>query len=79
MKLQTMNQQVGDELAHIPKHPKGHQSELRALYAMLRKIGLGKNGNADATPGSVLREAIATLRKDRPDAVFLYAEDFFGG
>jgi hypothetical protein len=78
MKLLAMNQQVSDELTHIPKHPKEHQSELRALYAMLRKASLGKHGDSPATPGRVLREAIAALRKDRPDAVFLYDEAFFG-
>jgi hypothetical protein len=78
MTLRELNKVVSDELAHIPKHPKEHQSWLRAVYPMLRKASLGKNGDSAATRGSVLLESIASASKDRPGAVFLYDEAFFG-
>jgi hypothetical protein len=65
------------ELEHIPKHPKPHQSDLRMVYFIARMHSLGKKAKAEKTPVEVLQECIDLLRKTAPDAEFLYDASFF--
>jgi hypothetical protein len=73
-----MNRTVSAELERIPKHPKEHQSRLRAFYPMIRRGDLGKNGDPNRTPGDALRDAIAFVRTKHPDAALEFDRAFFG-
>ena len=77
MTLKEMREQVLQELEHIPKHPKGHQSELRMVYFTARMHSLGKKSETEKTAFDVLQECMDLLRKDNPNAEFRYDQSFF--
>ena len=77
MTREVMNKLVGEEMEHIPKHPKEHQSELRMTYALLRKANLGKNGDPTKTRGDVMRESVASVRKRTSAAPLDYDKTYF--
>jgi hypothetical protein len=77
MTRDAMNRLVGSELEHIPDWPGEHQSELRMIYALRRRASLGKNAVGTKAPGEVMRESVASVRKNNPSATLYYDAGFF--
>jgi len=66
---------VKSELEHIPKGDKGSpQSALRRLYNARRRYDLTKT---EKTKEDTLQHCIQALKKDHPDFVPKYDEEFF--
>ena len=78
MTLKEMRDLVLEEMEHIPKHPKPHQSDLRMAYFTARMHSLGKKAKSERTPVDVLQECIDELRKTAPGAEFRFDTAFFG-
>lgn len=74
-----MNRQIDEELKHIPKHPKYHQSELRMIYNMARRRSLGEKAEKTQTAKDVLDYSIASVRERHPTAELSYDKSYFGG
>ena len=77
MTLKEMREQVLQEMEHIPKHPKPHQSDLRMGYFLARMHSLGKKSKTDRTAFEVLQECIEILKKTTPAAEFRFDATFF--
>jgi len=75
-KLKKMQEQVKEELEHIPDWPEP-QNELREIYWTRRMRSLGKKAVSKQTPREVLEKCISDLKKDYPNFQFKYDEDFF--
>ena len=75
MKREELTKIVKSELEHIPKGDKGSpQSALRRLYNARRRYDLTKS---EKTKEGTLHNCIQTLKKDHPDFIPKYDEDFF--
>lgn len=75
-KLKKMEEQVKDELEHIPDWPEP-QNELRAVYHNRRMHSLSKEVVLKQTAKEVLQRCVSFLKVDYPDFQFKYDEDFF--
>ena len=64
-----------EELQHVPKGSQSQQ-QLRMLYQMLRMHSLGKKGKGESKE-TVLKEAIASVKKSHPDFKPHYDQEFF--
>jgi hypothetical protein len=72
-----MRDLVLQEMEHIPRHPKPHQSDLRMAYFIARMHSLGKKAKGEKTPVEVLQECIDVLKKTAPDAELRFDTAFF--
>jgi hypothetical protein len=79
MEREKLRAMVDSELEHIPKGPGIDQGLLRAAYNMARQHSLGSRGTGDQTANDVLEGCIRVLKKEHPDACFIYDRDFFKG
>ena len=75
-KLKTMQEQVKDELEHIPDWPEP-QGELRLLYNAYRMHSLSEKVAPKQTAKQVLDKCISRVKEDYPDFQPKYDEDFF--
>ena len=75
-KLKEIREQVKKELECIPKG-NFHQNELRMFYWPLRMNSLGKKSQNNDTKEEILKKSIESVRKDFPDFVPQFDENFF--
>lgn len=75
-KLKEIREQVKKELEYIPRG-NTPQNELRMYYWPLRMHSLGKKAKFNETKDEVLKKSIEAIRKDYPDFVPQYDENFF--
>ena len=70
-----MTRIVKSELEHIPKGDRGSpQNQLRRIYNARRRFDLAKTEN---TKEETLQHCIQSVKRDHPDFVPKYDEDFF--
>jgi len=76
MKREEMNQQITNELKHIPYIKRNLEQNLfRAAYNMVRRHDLAQN---PSTPPSLsFRKALKEIRKTNPSFMSIYDRDFF--
>jgi predicted metallopeptidase len=77
LSLAEMRQLVLQELDHIPRWPKGSQSDLRGLYWFWRMNSLGKKAVLDNDRSAVMQKCLDDLAKRHPGVEFLYDQTFF--
>ncbi len=75
-KLKEIREQVKGELNHIPRG-NTPQNELRMCYWLLRMHSLGKKAKSNKTKVEVLKKSIEAIKKDSPDFVPQFDENFF--
>jgi len=75
-KLKQIREQVKKELEHIPRGNQP-QNELRMNYWPLRMNSLGKKAKTNATKEEILQQSIEAVKKDYPDFVPQFDENFF--
>jgi hypothetical protein len=69
---------IDEELAHVPKHPKEHQRELRMFYNIARRISLGKKPERERTRQEVMRRCAEDLKTRHPDYEPSFDREYFG-
>jgi len=75
LKREELTKIVKSELEHIPKGDKGSpQSALRRLYNARRRYDLTKT---EKMKEDTLQHCIQALKKDHPDFIPKYDEEFF--
>jgi hypothetical protein len=75
-KLKEIRERARAELVHIPRGNYA-QNELRMFYWPLRMNSLGRKAKTVETKESILRKAIAEVRKKYPDFEPEYDKQFF--
>jgi hypothetical protein len=68
---------VDSELEHIPKAGGIEQGLLRAAYNAARLHSLGRRSSRSQSANDVLQECIQVLKREDPDARFIYDKEFF--
>jgi hypothetical protein len=77
VKREEMNAKVGEELKHIPCHPRGSpQNHLRMCYNGMRRRDLARNPSASRYQSLVA--ALEAFRISYPGFTPSYDKDFFG-
>jgi hypothetical protein len=76
-RLQEIHDQIGTELAYIPKGSDHKQGMLRALYQMGRMKSLGKNAAGRQSAYDVLQSSLAAAKQALPEYEFRYDQEFF--
>ena len=75
-KLKELRERVKEEMDHIPRGNQP-QNELRMFYWPLRMNSLGKKSQNNDTKEEILKKSIESVRKDFPDFVPQFDENFF--
>ncbi|MGA3190977.1 MAG: hypothetical protein ABSD73_00505 [Candidatus Bathyarchaeia archaeon] len=73
--LETLNQQVKEDLARIPRGVKGSlQNHFRLVYSEVRKSHIAKSGKSKE---ETFKEVWNELKKGKPDFVPEYDHSYF--
>jgi hypothetical protein len=76
--LLNLRELVLQEMDHIPRWPKDHQSLLRMFYWSRRMNGLGRRADMPNDRAAVLRLCLVDLAKYHPGETFAFDAAFFG-
>jgi hypothetical protein len=77
LSLKEMRQMVLQEMDHIPRWPKEHQSELRMSYWFWRMNSLGKKAEVPNDRSAVLKKCLDDAAKRFPGVEFQFDNSFF--
>ena len=77
MKQPDLIATIDEELGHVPKYPKDHQSELRMYYNLARRISLGKKAERERTRQEVMRRCVEDLKARHPDYEPSFDREYF--
>lgn len=78
MNLKLMNQQIAEELRHIPEGDYKFQGQLRMLYKMVRMKSLGSNPEGLHSACDVMQYCLTSIHERNPTAEIQYDQAFFG-
>ena len=77
MNSQLMNQQIAEELRHIPEGDYAFQGELRMLYNMVRRRSFGSNPEGLRSACDVMQYCLTSILDRNPTAEIQYDQAFF--